>query len=97
MSSKTWKCSLTCKKFCVKDRQTVMNLKSVFTDESVEEVRDLLQNLDSGCEHRPYSKRCDVDMEESSNKLSHLNHCKELKGHPLPCSSDYCNSRLHIL
>ena len=45
------KCSLTCKKFCVKDRQTVMNLKSVFTNESVEEVRDLLQNLNNGCEH----------------------------------------------
>ena len=36
-------------------------------------------------------------MEESSNKSSHLNHCKELKGHPLPCSSDYCNSQLRIL
>ena len=85
LSSKTWKCSLTCKKFCVKDRQTVMNLKSVFTDESVEEVRELLQSLDSGCEHGHYSKRCDVNMEESSNESSHLNHYKELKGHPLPC------------
>ena len=97
LSSKTWKCSLTCKKFCVKDRQTVMNLKSVFTDESVEEVRELLQSLDSGCEHGHYSKRCDVNMEESSNESSHLNHYKELKGHPLPCYSDCCNSRLRIL
>ena len=79
LSSKTCKCSLICKKFCVKDRQIVLNLiKSVFTDESVEEVTDLLQNLDDGCEHGHYSKRYDVDMEESSNKSSHLNHCKEL-------------------
>ena len=36
-------------------------------------------------------------MEESSNKSSHLNHCKELIDHPLPCYSDCSNSRLRIL
>ena len=95
--SKTWKCNLTCKKFCGKHRQSMINLKSVFTDKSVEEVRDLLQNLDDGCEHGHYSKSCDVDMEESSNTLSHLNLFQDLKGHPLPRSSDCCNSRLRIL
>ena len=96
LSSKTWKCCLTCKKFCGKDRQSIMDLKSVFVDKSLEEVRDLLQNLDNGCEHGHYSKHCDVDMTGGSNESS-FNNCKQLKGHPLPCSSDTCNSRLRIL
>ena len=50
-SSKTWKCSLSCKKFCDKDRQNIMDFISIFENEPVEEVRDLLQNLDDGCEH----------------------------------------------
>lgn len=53
-------------------------IANVYNCESVEEVRDLLQNLDDGCEHGHYSKRYDIDMEESSNKSSHLNHYKEL-------------------
>ena len=96
-SSKTWKCNMTCKKLCGKNKQTIINFKSVFTDESVKEVRDLLQTLDDGCEHGHYSKCCDVAMEESSNESCDFNLCKELKGHALPCSSDCCNSWLRIL
>ena len=58
-----------------------MDFISIFENESVEEVRDLLQNLDDGCEHGHYNKRCDFEMEKS-NKLSHLSEFKELKGHP---------------
>ena len=95
-TSKTWKCSLSCKKFCDKDRQSIMDFISIFENESVEEARDLLQNLDDGCEHGHYNKRCDFEMEKS-NKLSHLSEFKELKGHPLPCSFEHCNSQLRIL
>ena len=34
---------------------------------------------------------------EKSNKLSHLSEFKKLKGHPLPCSFEHCNSQLRIL
>ena len=91
LSSKTRKCNMTCKKLCAKDKQTIIKFKSVFTDESVEAIRDLLQTLDDGCEHGHYSKCCDVAMKESS-KSCDFNLCKELKGHSLPCSSDCCNS-----
>lgn len=48
-SSKTWKCNLTRRTFSSEDRQSIINLKNVFTDESIEKVRDLLQNLDGSC------------------------------------------------
>ena len=84
ISSKSWKCNVTCREFCGKDRQSVIDLKNAFTNESVEKIRDLLENVDCGCEHGHYSKPYDVDMEDSPDSPSHLNQFKELKGHPLP-------------
>ena len=92
--TKMWKCNMTCKTFSDKDRQRIVELKNVFTDESVEEVRYLLQILDDGCEHGHYSKYCEVDTKKNSHESSHF---KKRKGHPLPCSSDCCNSWLRIL
>ena len=54
--------------------------------------------MDDGCQHGHYCKflDCLVDMEEGSDE-SDLNPLEEKKGHPLPCSSGCCTSRLHIL
>lgn len=96
--SKTWKCNCTCRTFDTTDRQIIIDLKNEFCDDSIENVRDVLQTLDDGCQHGHYCKFSDrlVDMEEGSDE-SDLNPLEEKKGHPLPCSSGCCTSRLHIL
>ena len=50
-----------CNKMNGEDKQNIINLKNSFSEESVEEVRDLLQNLNSGCEHGHY-KPYDIDI-----------------------------------
>ena len=99
--SKTWKCKLcncTCRTFDTTDRQIIIDLKNEFCDDSIENVRDVLQILDDGCQHGHYCKFSDrlVDMEEGYDE-SDLNPFEEKKGHSLPCSSGCCTSRLHIL
>ena len=98
--SKVWKCDLTCRTFDSEDRQIIIDLKNEFSDDSIEDVRDVLQTVDDGCDHGHYCKFYDrlVDTEkESSDESSGLNPPEEKKGHPLPCSSDCCTSRLRIL
>ena len=95
VSLNTWKCDLTCKRFGDHDKQSVIDLKKSFTEESVEEARSLLQNLDTECEHGHYSRSYDIDL--TFEELSCDNHFKELKGHPLHCCYGYCNSQLRLL
>ena len=67
-------------------------LINTFSQECIEEVRDLLQNLDSGCEHDHYTKPYGGNLAaDDSDKF------KELKDHPLQCCSGFCNSKLRIL
>ena len=98
--SKIWKCDLTCRTFDSEDKQIIIDLKNEFSDDSIEDVRDVLQTVDDGCDHGHYCKFSDrlVDTEEeASDESSGLNPPEEKKGHPLPCSSDCCTSRLRIL
>ena len=69
-----------------------MNCQLV-ANESVEKVRDFLQDLDDWCEHGNYFRHYDDESEESS---CHLNQFEKLKGHSLTCYSGCCNSRLRI-
>ena len=41
-SSKTWKCNLTYRTFCSEDIQSIIDLENDFSDESVENVREVL-------------------------------------------------------
>ena len=91
-SEKNWKCSVMCKKMNNEDKQSIINLKNAFSEESVEEVRDLLQNLDSGCEHGHYSKPYDIDI--AADDFKKFN---ELKGHPPQCYTGFCSSKLRLL
>ena len=88
-SSKTWKCNLTCRTLCSEEIQSIIDLKNEFSDESVENAREILQLLDNGCEHGHYNKPYDVDKED--------NELENRKGHPLPCSSGCCSSWLRML
>ena len=83
--SKIWKCDLTCRTFDSEDRQIIIDLKNEFCDDSIENVRDVLQTVDDGCDHGHYCKFSDrlVDTEEeASNESSGLNPPEEKKGHP---------------
>ena len=53
--------------------------------------------MDDGCDYGHYSYRLVAMEEEASDESSGLNPPEEKKGHPLPCSSDCCTSRLRIL
>ena len=64
-SSKTWKCNLTCRTLCSEEIQSIIDLKNEFSDESVENAREVLQLLDNGCEHGHYNKPYDVDKEDN--------------------------------
>ena len=92
--TKTWKCNLTCRTFRNEEFQSIMDLKNEFSDESIENAREVLQILDDGCEHGHYNKPYDVDKEDNS---SNLNQVEDMKGHPLPCSSGCCSSQLCML
>ena len=95
--SKIWKCDLTCRTFDSEDRQIIIDLKNEFCDDSIENVRDVLQTVDDSCDRGHYCKFSDrlVDTEEVASDES--SGPEEKKGHPLPCSSDCCTSRLRIL
>jgi len=91
-----------CKTFCTEDKQNIINLKDYFANGSVEEIRDLLQNLDHDCQHGHYSKHSHVDYtstEGNGGEISLTNDFKdkELKGHPLQCCFGFCNSQLRLL
>ena len=94
---KTWKCNITCKSFCSQERQSIIEIKNEFSDDSVENIRQVLQTLNDGCEQGYYSKRYNVSNEESTDELSDLNRLEHLRGHPLPCSSSCCFSWLRLL
>ena len=98
-SSKTWKCDLTCRALDNEDKQIIIDLKDEFCDDSIDNVRDVLQTLDDGCQHGHFYKISDhlVDMEEGSDESFDLNPLEEKKGHPLPCSSGCCTSQLYTL
>ena len=88
-SSKTWKCTITCKTLCNEEIQSIIDVKHEFSDECIENAREVLQLLDNGCEHGHYSKPYDVDKEDNELEIR--------KGHPLPCSSGCCSSWLRML
>ena len=98
-SSKTWKCDLTCRALDSVDKQIIIDLKNEFCDDSIDNVRDLLETLDDDCQHSHYYKFSDrlVDVEEGSDESFDLNPLEEKKGHPLPCSSGCCTSQLYTL
>ena len=49
--SKIWKCDLICRTFDSEDRKIIIDLKNEFCDDSIENVRDVLQTVDDGCDH----------------------------------------------
>ena len=98
-SSKTWKCDLTCRILDKEDKQIIIDLINEFCDDCIDNVRDVLQTLDDGCQHGHFYKFSDrlVDMEEGCGDSFDLNPLEKKKGHPLSCSSGCCTSQLYKL
>ena len=73
-SSKTWKCDLTCRTLDNEDKEIIIDLKNEFCDDCIDNVRDVLQPLDDGCQPSHFYKFSDrlVDMEETHLTLIHL-------------------------
>ena len=88
-SCKTWKCTIACKTLCIDEIQSIIDLKNEFSDECIETAREVLQLLDTGCEHEHYDKPSDIDKEDNELEIR--------KGHPFPCASGYCSSWLRML
>ena len=97
--TKSWKCNATCKTLNSEDRQIIVDLKNNFSDDCMEDIRDVLDSLDEGCQHGHYYKFFDhlVDTEENSDEPFNLEPLKKKKGHPQPCASSCCGSWLHLL
>ena len=95
VSSKIWNCDVTCKTFYSEEKQTIIDFKSAFSKDSVEDARALLQNLDNGCENGHYSQPYDIDL--NSEESSSVNQFKELKGHTLQCTHGFCNGQIHLV
>ena len=82
---KKWLCSSECTPLTDTEVEPILTLKAVF-EKSIQEVRHALDERDSGCPNRHYSKV----IEFSSVGL---------KGHPSVCSSSSggCQSKLRVL
>ena len=77
----------------------MIDLKNDFSDDYMENVREVLDDLDDGCQHGHYYKFFDhlIDSEENADEPFNLKPLKKKMGHPLPCASNGCGSRLHLL
>ena len=67
---KSWKCNATCKTLSSEDRQIIIDLKNDFSDDCMENIRDVLESLDDGCQHGHYYKFFDhlIDSEENADE-----------------------------
>ena len=64
--TKSWKCDATCKTLSSENRKIIVDLKNDFSDDCMEDIRDVLDSLDEGCRHGHYYKFFDhlVDIEK---------------------------------
>ena len=67
---KSWKCNVTCKTLSNEDRQIIVDLKNNFSDDSMEDVRDVLDSLDDGCQHGHYYKFFDGLVHTKENWMN---------------------------
>ena len=82
-------CSYVCRTVSDDDVKVILNLKSAF-EKSFAEVREQLQNIDTGCPHVHHAKLREMDEGLESTEITKA-------GHPLPCASGMCSSKLRTL
>ena len=82
-------CSYTCCTVSDDDVKVIIDLKRAF-ENPITQIREELQNIDHGCPHVHHVKPRRMDDWLACTEISKL-------GHPLPCSSGMCNSKLRVL
>ena len=84
-----WSCTTQCKLPSSEERESIEQAKAIFKL-PVQQVREKLEGLDSGCENGHTMGLVDSPADE--NEL-----CRQLMGHPLSCTTGMCSSQLRIL
>lgn len=81
--------SYLCRNVDDKDVKTILKIMKGF-DKPVAKIRKELQGIDTNCPHIHHVKL--KKMDKDSDDLVYIEVTK--LEHPLPCSSDMCNSKL---
>ena len=82
-------CLYACRTVSDDDVKVIPDLKHAF-ENPIPQIREELQNIDNGCPHVHHLKPRGMDDGLACTEISKL-------GHPLPCSSGMCNSKLRVL
>ena len=82
-------CSYACRTVSDDDVKVILDLKHAF-ENPIAQIREGLQNIDNGCPHIHHLKPRGMDDGLACTEIFKL-------GHPLPCSSEMCNSKLRVL
>ena len=78
----SWECNEECKPVSVKDKNLIKRLQAKLKSDSMKKVFKAVDSLDRDCSHGHYTS---------------LRTGRDLRGHPLPCSSDNCFSELRTV
>ena len=96
--ARKWKCTSECKLPTSEERKRIVSLKLQFDKSSIPALRWASDKVDTGCPHlhasTPFTCKHKGKREYNSDQ------CRELKGHPLPCSAQVdseCLSTLRLL
>ena len=85
---KKWGCTSECKGITSEEKKSIVDLKALL-QQHVCKLRQGLNDVDGGCDvHGHYT----VALSVVGEKL-----CRDLAGHPLPCTNSGCRSNLRIL
>ena len=85
-------CSYLCRNVTDEDAKVILEIKEAF-DKPVPKIREELQGIDANCPHVHHVKPNKMDEDSDNMAITEL---KKL-GHPFPCSSGMCNSKLRTL
>ena len=78
-----------CRTVSDNDVEVILDLKHAF-EKPFAEVREQLQNIDIGCPHVHHLKPREMDEGLACTEITKA-------GHPLPCASGMCSSKLRVL
>ena len=82
-------CLCVCRTVSDDDVEVILDIKCAF-EKPIPHIREQLQNIDKGCPHVHYLKPRGMEDGLACTELTKL-------GHPLPCSSGMCSSKLQVL
>ena len=85
-------CSYLCRSVTDEDVQVILEVKEAF-GKPVPKIREELHGIDANCPHVHHVKT--NKMDEDSDDMACIEQNK--LGHPFPCSSGMCDSKLRIL